>query len=121
MYLHAYYDDVGGKSKVKDGLNDQCISACKAAVRRLRNVCEELESGEIIVKELLITKEREHHLVMLCSAAMQPSISYFSSAQCNLKKRLNELEHYHHHCKLLRHLLSIGNLPEKTRGTQQTT
>ena len=106
-----YVANAGSTSKIKDGLNNQCITACKAAVSRLAHVCGQLASGEILVKELLRANKREHHLVLLCEAAGQPSVV------ANLKQRNQELEAYHSHCKLLHHMLAKAELPDNTQGT----
>ena len=73
---------------VKNGLNEQCIMTCKAAVRRLECVWGHLASGEILVKDLLRAKQRQQHLVMLYEAASRASIvnssKRYSSNTCGV-------------------------------------
>ena len=114
MYVEIH---VGGTSKVKDGLNEQCIMTCKAAVKRLECVWVHLASGEILVKDLLRAKQREQHLVTLYEAASRALVVTSSNVRKDLNQRLQELEAYHSHRNHLNHLLSNAKLPAHTCGT----
>ena len=99
-------------SKLKVGLPQECRETCVCAVSKMQQVCSELVSGEITMKELQKIKDNLEPMHRLCAAATyQRRRSEKAAVSSALCQRLEEFEMFEKHRVRLCHLcneLHIG-------------
>jgi hypothetical protein len=99
-------------SKLKVGLPQECKETCVCAVSKMQQVCSELVSGNITMKELRKIKDNLEPVHRLCAAATsQRRRTERTAVNTALRLRLEEFETFDKHRVRLCHLcneLHIG-------------
>ena len=61
--------NLGGSSKLKEGLPEECQLACSCAVSQLEEVSKQLEKGSITILDLHKIEEKQQQMKRLCESA----------------------------------------------------
>lgn len=110
----------GSKSKLKEGLPQECQIACLCALSGFQVVCDDMQKRSISVTDLQKIKDNHEQMKRLCEAATahgdskesgQLSYKAVNSALSQIMEEFKEFEEHQSH---LSHLCS--NIPDVVQG-----
>ncbi len=113
MVLHS----AGSESVLKEGLPEECQSACVCALTKLQEVSDSILSGDIMMRDLSTITQQRQKFQTLCDAVGvrgKHTICTFeySSVEKNLSLRTEEFEEFSRYKSYLLNLLSHLNILE---------
>ncbi len=111
VVLHS----AGSESVLKEGLPEECQSACVCALTKLQEVSDSILSGDITMRDLSTITQQSQKFQALCDAVQgRHTICTFeySSVEKNLSLRTEEFEEFSRYKSYLLNLLSHLNMPE---------
>ena len=109
-----YIISTGSKSKLREGLPQECQSACVRALSQFRKVCDQMQTRSITVTELQKIKSNQEQMKMLCEAATvsgdkeSGQLSY-KAVDSVLSQIMQEYDVFEEHVSHLSHL--CANIP----------
>ena len=109
----------GSKSKLKEGLPQECQIACLCALSGFQVVCDDMQKRNISVTELQKIKDNHEQMKRLCEAATahdskeSGQLSY-KAVNSALSQIMEEFKVFKEHQSHLSHLCS--NIPDIVQG-----
>ena len=99
---------IEGKNEARSCLPHKSEMMCTLAVSTLEDVCQNVCTGHIVVKDMEMILHRKDHMERLCSALKLGSLDRqggeYDLIKAELEKRENELRAFKNHRSLLGHL-----------------
>lgn len=94
--------------KLKEGLSDNCIKACRHAKGIISKLCQDIEQGEVVVNDLIIAGKDINRILKLYDASSTFKRDEMAETLCALEntvtQRKNEYGRFTQSQQHLRHL-----------------
>ena len=115
--------NLGESLKLKEGLPEECQMACRCAIRKLEEVYNQLEMGDITIIDVQKIKEEDQQMKKLCEStsaqqkeANQSVVRTYEALIFTVQQRMQEFEIFReqqgtllHLCQKIHHEIK-GNL-----------